>query len=125
MEAALEIAAYVLGFTLFLGLVLVAWLVKDLFWGGQFAVPQPSHQRLPTDALHEIRDAHRRLRNAYESANAAGRQRLDLPLRRLRERVDHLELKTIEDQSAYYKAITLQEWAWRHWKASVRLFRAT
>jgi hypothetical protein len=124
MEAALEIAAYVLGFTMFLGLVLVALLVKDLFWGGTFGVPQPTPQRLPTECLHEIRDAHRRLRNAYESAGPAGRQRLDLHLRRLRERVDHLELKTIEDQSAYYKAVTLQERAWRHWKAVHNQVRA-
>jgi len=77
----------------------------------------PAPHRLPTDTLHEVRDAYRRLRNAYEAAGAAGRQRLDLHLRRMRERVDHLELKTIEDQSLYYKSITLQERAWRHWKA--------
>jgi hypothetical protein len=117
MQAALEIAAYVLGFTLFLGIVLVALLVKDLFWGKGFSVPHPIPQRLPTEALHEIRAAHKRLRGAYESAGAAGRQRLDLHLRRMRERVDHLELKTIEDQSLYYTAVTLQERAWKHWKA--------
>jgi hypothetical protein len=117
METALEIAAYVLGFTVLLGVILVSWLVKDLVWGRGFPEPHPTPRRLPTEALHELRAAHRRLRQAHEAADTAGRRRLDLHLRRLRERVEHLEQLTIEEQAAYYKAVSLQERAWRHWKA--------
>ena len=64
MQAALEIAAYVLGFTLLLGVVLVGLLVKDLLFGQGFPVPHPAPQRLPTEALHEARDVLRRLKAA-------------------------------------------------------------
>ncbi len=117
MQAALEIAAYVLGFTLLLGVVLVGLLMKDLFFGRGFAVPHPAPQRLPTEALHEARDVVRRLKAVFEDTDTAGRQRLDLHARRMRERLEHLEQKTIDDQSAYYRAVGLQERAWRHWKA--------
>jgi hypothetical protein len=122
MQAALEVAAYALGFTILLGLLLVGLLVKDLFLGGGFKVPHPEYLRLPIRALAEARRVLEALKAAAAPAGAG--RRLELHLRRMRERVEYLEEKTLTDQEGYYHAVAQRERAWRNWKAVFQQIQA-
>ncbi len=117
MQAALDVAAYALGATVLAGVFLLGWLAYELRFSDRFRTPHPQYVRLPCTALDAAREVYERLKTAYSGATAQERHYLDLHLRRMEERVQHLEDKTFDEHAPYYKAVGRREKLWQRWKA--------
>ncbi len=117
MQLALDLASYLLGGTMLLGLLLLGLLIKDVLFGGGFKEPHPPFERMPCAALEQGRRVLDQLKTAHRNADPALRRPLELHLRRLEDRVKHLEERTLSDQGAYYRAVSRRERNWQQWKA--------
>ncbi|MFI5400719.1 MAG: pentapeptide repeat-containing protein [SAR324 cluster bacterium] len=117
MQAALNVAAYVLGGTIVVGLLFLGMLVYDLRFSDRFRIPHPDYARLPCAALSAARDAYLSMKVAYASVSTGERRYLEIHLRRMEERVQFLEQKVFEEQAPYYKAMSRREKVWRTCRA--------
>lgn len=117
MQTALDFAAYALGATLLVGLLLLSMLAYDLWLSDRFRAPHPSSPRLPCLALEAAREVVERMKTAYAKASAQERRHMDVHLRRMGERVRAIEDRTFAEQDSYYRAIARREKQWRGWKA--------
>ncbi len=117
MQTALDFAAYALGATLLVGVLLLGMLAYDLWLSDRFRTPHPSSVRLPCTALEAAREVYDRMKLAYAKVSAQERRHLDVHLRRMGERVRYVEDKTFTEQDPYYKSVARREKQWRGWKA--------
>jgi uncharacterized protein YjbI with pentapeptide repeats len=117
MQAALDIAAYALGVTLIVGVLLLGVLAYDLWYGTRFRTPHPDYVRLPSKALEAVREVYARMKAAYSAASARERRLLEVHVRRMEERVQMLEAKVFDEQAPYYKMVARREKIWRGAKA--------
>jgi hypothetical protein len=117
MQGALDIAAYALGATVLVGLVLLGALAFDMAFGLRFRTPHPEYVRLPCTALDAARGVYAQMKQAYAASSPRERRLLDVHLRRMEERVQHLEEKSFDEQAPYYKYVGRREKLWRGSKA--------
>ncbi|MDH5750881.1 MAG: pentapeptide repeat-containing protein [Deltaproteobacteria bacterium] len=115
METALEFAAYSLGITVFLGLIMVMVLVRDLFFHGRFRVSRPLPTKLSTKSQDIPKQLLKRLR-AFLPKSGKARDAVEFEIRHLEYRLKGLEEKAFHEHKDYFLAFQDLEKAWEEWK---------
>lgn len=115
MNTILDIAGYMLGATVLLGVVIAFFLIRAYWYQPRAVVSHPTHLKLPTEAVNAVREALEDAKRRLAMSSGAEHETLSREVLRLEARLEKIEQKTFDEQREYHFALKLRESAWLHW----------